>query len=348
MDVVSWSDAERSVRVDWLSFTTRRSLPSVLMLFDGLDYPLEPKEKGLHGYTHSFVSASGVTVLYSVGRPDIHVQITGEGCTALGGWFKLLSIPDAARDKVTRLDVAVDCLGSGVTCDDVWRLLCQGCYISGSSNIRHFEGLPTVSGVAASSGGVLPRKAHTIYVGSTQSQRMVRIYDKGAESGTNTDWLRVEVQLRAESANTAFQLMLASRADWVNIALGIVSKCIKLTSDPFDRENNNHSRAVVHPFWAFLTDSVAPLSLRIPQRVKEVTNTLRYLKHTASAFKAVRSAIADWPEIYESVVQDAVLKDKHLKVIRELTKPLDFSDLASEYESVNCPDFNSLELVGVL
>jgi len=311
---------ERSVKVDFFNFTTRRSIAEVCSLFSTLKNPLVAAERGLHGYHLSFTSSDGVTILFSVGRPDVHVQVTGRGCESLG--LLDMDVVDllSAGDHVTRMDIAIDCLGSGVTCSEIWGLLQRGDFISVSSDIRQCEGLLSRGsrferinrGSAAPRDKTRTNSGHTIYVGSSSSDRMVRIYDKGAESQTGTDWLRFEIQLRRESANQ-FYLLMEAGGDLSKLGLGLLNKQIRLVCEGQESriEQRNYSFLKIHPFWEKLTDMTTALKLCIPATVKTVQGTLRYVKNAAASIKALKGVMDDFEEFFAGILDNAKLNDKH-------------------------------------
>jgi len=309
---------DRSVKVDFFNFTTRRSPLEVCALFAKLPNPLQPQDKGLHGYLFSFSSPDGVTILFTPGRPDVHVQISGRGCDALG--LADLDILDLAleSDHVTRLDIAIDCLNSGFTCGEIWGVLQRGEFVSVSSDIRQCEGLLSRGSVyeRINRASAAPRpitrsnSGHTIYVGSKSSQRMVRIYDKGAESCTGTDWLRFEVQLRHESANQFYLLMKGPRP-LSELAFGLLNKQIRLLAEGETVSNHDYSSLELHPFWKKLTDLVSPLKMMLPKPLKTVRNAIRYVRNAGSTLKMLSGVMPDFPEFLESLIHDASLKDHH-------------------------------------
>lgn len=309
---------ERSVKIDFFNFTTRRSIAEVCALFVGLKNPLKPVDRGLYGYHFSFVSSDGVTVLYTPLRSDIHVQITGAGCDSLRLYD--LNVIDllSGDDHCTRLDIAIDCIGSGFTCTDVWGLLQGGYFVSVSSDIRQIQGIMSrgSSFERINRGSVSPKATtrtsggHTIYVGSSRSERMVRIYDKGAESETGADWLRFEVQLRSESANQ-FCRFLKDGGHLAELGLRLLNKQIRLMAEGQDMTTHDASRLQLHPFWAALTDASTPLKLSIPKRVKTVQSTIRYIKNAGSSIKALRQVMTDFDEFFDSVIEDSRLTAAH-------------------------------------
>lgn len=324
---------ERAVKVDYFSFTTRRSISDVCALFSYLPNPLEMKERGLYGYQFSMVSSDGVTLLFSLGRSDVHVQISGRGCDR--ELWQLVNLVDLESDRVTRLDIAIDCMGSGFTCAEIWGYLQRGCFLSVSSDIRQCEGLLSrgsrTERNARSQGrwagslvDFLPNRrmqktrtnsGHTIYVGASSSDRMVRIYDKGAESGTGADWLRFEVQLRRESANQFF--LLGCKDGSVEVfeekAMGMLNKQIRLIEVGQEKlvEQRNYSLVKLLPFWEKLTSKIGPLKLKLPKPLKTFRSTLRYVKNAGAAIKMLRGVMDDFKEFMEVAVDEAELKPHH-------------------------------------
>ncbi|TSK07932.1 MAG: replication initiation factor domain-containing protein [Geobacter sp.] len=311
---------DRSVKVDYLNFTTRRSLPDVISLFSYLANPLQPDEKGLYGYSFRMSSPDGVMVLYSAGRDDIHVQLSGRACDR--DLFSLIELVGPS-DFVTRCDIAIDCIGSGFTCAEIWRLLRGGSFSSVSSTIRQVEGLLSRPG---QSEGTVERLAqrvrktrinsgHTIYIGASTSDRMVRIYDKGAESETGADWLRFEIQLRRASANQFF-LEGVKHEDFSDKALSLLNRQLTLYTEGQEAkiENRHHDRCEVHSFWSLLTSKMEKLILQIPKPIKSVRNALRYVKNCGSTIKMLKQVMPDFNEFFESVVDDAQLKPHHKQI----------------------------------
>jgi DNA relaxase NicK len=86
--------------------------------------------------------------------------------------------------KVTRLDLAVDVMGSDEKVSNIYNLL------RAEPKRYKAQKVTLMDGTSGS----------TVYVGSRASEKMVRIYDKGAERGTGQKWLRFEVELKGGAA----------------------------------------------------------------------------------------------------------------------------------------------------
>jgi len=94
-------------------------------------------------------------------------------------------VVDESGYNVTRLDVAIDVFNSGYRTEDIW---------DEYKKLHPHEGKRSQSLIISPTGG-------TMYLGSRQSQKMLRIYDKGTQTGSGLDWLRFELELKREEAS---------------------------------------------------------------------------------------------------------------------------------------------------
>jgi len=91
--------------------------------------------------------------------------------------------------RFTRVDFAVDCFDSGFAAcwvDDDWG---EGIYHTAARSVLLMQGRTQDES-----------KGDTVYLGSKDSTRRIRIYDKGKERGVDRDWLRCEMQWKKERA----------------------------------------------------------------------------------------------------------------------------------------------------
>lgn len=105
--------------------------------------------------------------------------------------------------RVTRLDFAIDI--EGVQCDPLevyasWER--KGL----TTTARSLN--PVFTSTVDKDGNI--HKASTVYIGARESDRFVRVYDKGAKEKTSHPWTRIELVLRDDRANYAAQEMLRS------------------------------------------------------------------------------------------------------------------------------------------
>lgn len=139
-------------------------------------YQLEPAGtfQGTHGKT-----ANGLLQLTGT---DLHEW-------RMVGWHdtQIMEYLYSNGARFTRLDFAVDVLGAGSP-QDCLALREQGMY---SGNHRRVEQIKSAVG-----------SGHTVYFGSRQSERYVRVYDKAAEQKLLGEvWTRIELQARKERSD---------------------------------------------------------------------------------------------------------------------------------------------------
>lgn len=95
--------------------------------------------------------------------------------------------------NVTRIDVAVDLFETGIKPRWIFHLY-EHLHVGSETQPKYFPG----------------KKGATVYIGSRESDRMLRIYDKGAEQGVDTDWLRVEGEYKGKLAKVVAEQFLAN------------------------------------------------------------------------------------------------------------------------------------------
>jgi hypothetical protein len=136
----------------------------------------------------------------------IHFQVSGTGLKSLfpdvGGVYALLGKIIALDGKVTRLDVALDAIDSGLSISELQLLIDDPQTVKSSS--KHLA-------IASQGGG------QTLYVGSRQSERYLRIYNKaaerlaaGADNSLSSDWIRIELEVKGEKAKALADTLASS------------------------------------------------------------------------------------------------------------------------------------------
>lgn len=98
--------------------------------------------------------------------------------------------------KITRVDFAIDIFDAEAFAPDVFYAWECDQLATPSKSVNLF-----LNGKKGTDGA-------TVYIGSRQSERMVRVYDKGSQQGTKLDWTRVEVELKGARAE---QVLNATR-----------------------------------------------------------------------------------------------------------------------------------------
>src|ERR1035437_167878 len=125
-------------------------------------------------------------------------QLTGSGCSVVPCWRKLVRLLKALDARITRLDLALDCLHGEYTVNDAVQMFHEGEFNGG--------GRPPSTALAGDwLGGVAGR---TFYVGRAVNGKMLRVYEKGMQLGDpDSDWVRFEVQLGNRDRVIPFEAM---------------------------------------------------------------------------------------------------------------------------------------------
>jgi hypothetical protein len=185
------------VIVDYLTFTfpreAERSLRGVVAAVDPGAVALDTK----NGYREDWS-------LWGVGRFQwghragmvARASLPGSGLglyrEAGGQTRELLDLVAGAEGRCTRVDLAFDwAVDAGEIIDRIVEHVVRGLYAS-RWRLENSNSCYRTRSVCG--------RGDTLYLGSSQSDCRVRVYEKAAERGVKVDWLRVEVQVRKEGA----------------------------------------------------------------------------------------------------------------------------------------------------
>lgn len=174
-----------------------------------------------HGYSWGYRSKNGAMVFGHISRNDMgtHVAFSGTALrnleTANISARMLLAEAIAKRGKVTRLDLAKDAHNSGIALPQIGEAGINNRFIGTARkcNIRH-----------ENNGG------YTLYIGSRQSERFARIYNKAIEQGVSGDWLRYEFELSGDVAKQVARVLVMNETDWDKV-FNTMAKRFFLTSE---------------------------------------------------------------------------------------------------------------------
>lgn len=190
--------------IDWVSATAHN--PSLLFQYvthPALhDWDLWQLCNPRNGYNMGAKHDTGTNVFKHTERPDMgkHVIYSGKTIQRIKDMydvsaFDILKHHIENGHNIARIDLAIDFIETGVTVQKF---------------IDAFEaGHITTRLRSANEVKSLTDKGHTLYIGSQKKRKkLVKIYDKGAETGTGIDWVRVEVQLMGKPATQVSKLVV--------------------------------------------------------------------------------------------------------------------------------------------
>lgn len=140
-------------------------------------------------------------------------QMTGAQCAnALEqGFFpaEIIARGLAVGMRYTRIDWAVDLTDAGGRPIDLYNSWLKGTLHTPARKVTIIQQRETGGQVTG----------ETVYVGTRQSERLLRVYDKGAERELKIDWIRAEIELKGDRAKQFARTM----ADKGAISTGLSS-----------------------------------------------------------------------------------------------------------------------------
>lgn len=260
--------------LDWVSFTLKLNDPLEVVELIGLDPLLFTEfQYGFSSYRKS-LRFGNISIFYN-GREDMgcHVEMSGQGCRHYEAqftenpWQELFNKAILANVNFKRLDLAIDNVDGALTLDRIcdaikdherqirtlfseWRRVQKGSFHEGE----------TVNG-------------ETIYLGSTKSHVMCRIYDKAQESVIDGQWIRFEVQLRDKRAHEAAKLFI-SDITVGSLAAGIINNYFAIIND----DDSNKSRCTLQPWWSEWLQSTEKIRLTTEKAIKYVADSMEFIK----------------------------------------------------------------------
>lgn len=270
---------ENQILIDWLSWSLKVTDPLEAISLSGLDSMVFVKsDSGGMGYKSSM--RSGNVKVYFDGNENMgcHVSMTGQGCRqyeAYKGtkhcWPQLLVQLMDARATFTRIDIAIDNVDGALdldkleTCinEKLIRTRFKGGYFYKAFTLLQDDETP---------------QGETIYLGSKTSRFKVRFYDKAAQLGINSHWVRCELQCMAERSIEAVKHIL-SGAEIGQLAVSALNNYFT----PINNDDSNRSRCTTQSWWSLWITTTSKIKLTIQKAIKLVNEVMDHIKKQYSA-----------------------------------------------------------------
>lgn len=190
--------------IDWISATFKNTLNDAAIrnaLSFGFPRKAWTETTPRFGYKHALQHPLGHMVMFNPGRPEmgVHIILGGRALREIanGGHtaVKMLEWVGENGGRVTRLDLAIDVKDEAV--DLIALAQCP--------RVKEAPGSARKwSQVQGSDGG------QTVYIGSRQSEKFLRIYDKRIESGQlDRAWTRFELEIKGDTSRVVAAEFLA-------------------------------------------------------------------------------------------------------------------------------------------
>lgn len=234
----------------------------------------------------------GINLMYNLDEnyqvTDCMLHLSGKGCRLVEqlnpsfDWFEFLyQYDEQIRNRdvhISRIDVACDILDGSLKIGTIQKYSRQELYVCKSKILPDVRYMRT----------------EEVYFGSPRSNRLLRIYDKALEQGIpDTDWLRIEFQLRNENA-TSWYLTWVQHRDVGKLFAGYTLDYLRFVSPPrgtsikLIKQHSNQHRLPTAKWWLdFIGEAERIPQLYLPGEDFTIERLDRYLEHhNASSLKA--------------------------------------------------------------
>ena len=282
-----------NILIDALTISFKWDAISDLIDLLGIEKIIEKTQPRRNKYYSSGFYYPGLNVGYNVDQygsiTDCLLDLSGTGCRLIEqlndnkfDWFAFLGCFDAEltshQAHISRIDIACDIYDDKIDYQRVLTSVVKGHYICLSEKRRWIDG-----------------DERTIYFGSPQSNRLLRVYDKALEQGIEGKWIRFEFQLRNESAMSVYLVQKTCPDLSIGeLYAGILKNYIRFVQVPRGQDintikaNKNQSRLSSPRWWTDFVGDVEKLpQLYLPGAEYTIDRLEHYIKkQLASSLKA--------------------------------------------------------------
>lgn len=236
------------VRIDNLTLLwqlgDRRDFFQSIDLYLGIKFDINIQQNRKIGIVWHRSQSSPSGTLYSErdtadGKVYCRLSLSGQDCER-ADWNKLRGFMAYCRRYLvalscSRVDIAVDDYAKALDYRDIEQALKEG-------NYTGFQSARVLVNYGEKRGGF------TVYLGSRSSEKMVRFYDKFAESHGVYDCYRFEVEWKGDLANKMFALILDFPEDERSYHQELLDYAVSAI-DFLDKKDKNLSRNIRLEWW---------------------------------------------------------------------------------------------------
>ena len=218
-----------TITIDWLAGTFKEfndDTETFLRTYASADdvLPIKPR----NGYHIAQQDGNGVQFFWNSNdnRMGYHVVFTG---SSLRNLLERQAIPALtllhaainAGMRVSRLDLAKDLTGQEIDGEALYKFIKSGVNGGTARNALRIEN---------------EKGGQTIYVGSRQSERYIRIYDKAQETGeTSIKWWRMEIETKGDVARVVAAALIDDAEPAAIFDTTIAKMVGAFTGSPFEQ-----------------------------------------------------------------------------------------------------------------
>lgn len=288
---------EERIVIDWIAITDKTNSPfNFLLSFFNLPFEeFTELKSGLLGYKKQAIFKNIKLLWEGSEGMGIHLIISGKGCRYLEAkgidlFKKCFKLKDLEKINITRLDIALDT--SFNILDKVESSIRNGLYVSKSRTIKLFEKVQEDKTV----------ETETIYVGSRQSNFLIRFYNKAKEQKKdNLDWWRVELEIKKEYVKRVLKEFEKSISKTFFNLLGTYFR-------PIAKRAKNISRSPTADYWQEFCKLEKRIKLYQAPEQSELSDKLNWLINQCSRTMGVLSVAFDNTEWIRAVAENGIEK----------------------------------------
>jgi DNA relaxase NicK len=282
-----------SLTVDWFRFTL--PVASAQQVMDQLGGDFIKASSGFLGYSVAYLQTADTGGMIRIGTGkkanprEVHVDCSG-GIVSRWAFEKLQSVSRwvvSQRGTFGRIDNALDDRKGVVSVEQVEQAVQAGQAVKRSKKWRKIVEGDDDRGLTT---------GHTLYLGSRQSNTLIRIYDKALEQRSkgvelSTPWVRWEVELKEERAH-ACGLALATMGEtfYRQFVVGVLRSAVDFRDTNREAEPKERWAAAVLPWWQELTEGFAKARLLVQQTRKKLEDVKQWAARSLAPMLAVLEA----------------------------------------------------------
>ena len=204
--------------LDWISCTFPYEYPNRWMTcVHPADTDRRIESKARNGYQHATTYASGAIEMVNHDRPEMgrHVIYSARAINQLevlaGVTQKQLLHHLSDNAKISRIDLKLDVQDSGLIIEDLYKDAKAGHIETKSRTVGYVESAKTGN----------ENGAATCYIGSMKKRKkLLRVYDKAAQSEAFGDLKRFELELRSKTTQKPVKRLKSANMDKWGLIIG--------------------------------------------------------------------------------------------------------------------------------
>jgi phage replication initiation protein len=280
-----------SLTIDWLSFT----LPSgtVKETMEILEGEWIKSQAGFRGYPLSWMTVATDRGVGKVGTGalraplEVHVDLSA-GIVSAWPTAKVRTVLQWVRSHeghLTRLDCALDDRMMTVPLTTIKEAIQAGQCVTRADRMQT---------IASSSIHTGTPSGETLYLGSPQSQTLLRIYDKRAElkakahPDCDSYGIRWELQLKQERAQVCgLVLSHIEETDWLEFVIGLLRSYVDFRETSREESDEDRYRSPLLDWWTRLTEGFRKGRLVVEKDEQSLPKVKRWVTHSVAPMLAV-------------------------------------------------------------